>query len=178
MYDFGDNKRGKGFLELILCYLFLKKSFSKRNYIEFERGLESTRIYTERSSVPGCQIISLKRRKVQCKAVEPQERNLGPIKRNGHSSIENPQWLSPPAAAPQCSPQQLPVLPCVPAPTASHNPTQGLNLTLHFNPFKHPFVPFFPITFSKTSRLWKEARGSSVRINFFKRQELKVEKEA
>lgn len=68
MYDFGDNKSVKGFLELILCYFKKKTSFSKRNYIEFERGLESTRIYTERSSVPGCQIISLKRRKVQCKS--------------------------------------------------------------------------------------------------------------
>lgn len=48
------------------------------------------------------------------------------------------------------------------------NPTQGLNLTLHFNPFKHPFVPSFSITLSKTSCLWKEARGGSVRINFLK----------
>lgn len=80
MYDFGDNKSGKGFLELILCYLFFffkKKSFSKRNSIEFERGLESTCIYTERSSVPGCQIISLKRRKVQCKAVRTPRAQFG-----------------------------------------------------------------------------------------------------
>lgn len=55
-----------------------------------------------------------------------------------------------------------------PAPTSSHNPTQGLNLTLHFNPFKHPFVPFFPITFSKISRLWKGSRGSSVKVNVLK----------
>lgn len=55
-----------------------------------------------------------------------------------------------------------------PAPTPTHKLTQGLNLTLHFNPFKHPFVPFFPITFSKTSCLWKGARGSSVKINVLK----------
>lgn len=28
---------------------------------------------------------------------------------------------------------------------------------LHFNSSDHPFVPFLPITFSKTSLLWKGA---------------------
>jgi hypothetical protein len=67
MYDSGDNKSSQGFLELMLCSF--KTLFSKRNYIGLEQRLERVCIYTERSYVPGCQIISLKDEKWRAKAL-------------------------------------------------------------------------------------------------------------
>lgn len=102
MYDLGDNKSSQDFLELRLCSF--KTLFSKRNYTELEQRLECTRIYTEGSYVPGCQMISLKEEKYRGKSTgNPKSGNLGNIKRIGHSSIENTKWLfSPLAAEPHC----------------------------------------------------------------------------
>lgn len=67
MYDCGDSKSSQGFLELMLCSF--KTLFSKRNYIVLEQRLECTCIYTDRSYVPECQIISLKEEKYRAKAM-------------------------------------------------------------------------------------------------------------
>lgn len=97
MYDLGDNKSSQGFLDLMLCSF--KTLFSERNYTELEQRLERTRIYTEGSSVPGCQIISLKEEKYRAKALgTPRAAIWGILKESAILLLRIPNGFSPHSA--------------------------------------------------------------------------------